>query len=108
MSLRLTDEEKKSTTKKIVALLLTDFIILQIVACVATFMMLFNSTKTGIVDFSPLNALIGAVIGEVITFLVYAAKSFLESKEEGHHEVAMKELDMAGEYTPDPSGEGEA
>ena len=104
----MSDEEKMSTSKKLVYLLLTDFILIQICAIIATFIMLAQSTTTNIIDFSPLNALIGALVGEVVTFLGYAAKSFLESKEEGCHEVAMRELDLAGEYAPDESGEGEA
>lgn len=38
---------------------------------------------TGMVDFSPIVTLIGAVVGEVIGFAIYAAKSTKENTEGG-------------------------
>lgn len=101
-----TDSAKISTSKIILYLLMADFIVVQLFGMIAIVVMLINSPTTGIVDFSPLNALIGSVVAQVLTFLIYAWKSFNESKEEANHEYRMAELDL-GEYVPDESGEGE-
>lgn len=44
---------------------------------------LIIAKTTGMVDFSPIVTLIGAVVGEVIGFAIYAAKSTKENTEGG-------------------------
>ena len=44
---------------------------------------LYIAKNTGMVDFSPIVTLIGAVVGEVIGFAIYAAKSTKENTEGG-------------------------
>ena len=77
-------------SKKILLILIIDFILIQIFTGAATIMMLIIATSTGIIDFTPLVALIGAVIGEVLTYLIYCLKSMKENSMGGlKYEAAM-------------------
>ena len=79
------DEKKKLTTsKKLVLFLFINCAIIEVFAMVMIALnVVFSKTSGYSPDFSPLNALIGAIVGEVIGFGIYAIKSGIENSEGG-------------------------
>ena len=93
---RRNNQKKKITTSKLLILFL--FINCTIVELFTMFVTIKQFsvilTAGGSLDFSPLVTLIGAVVGEVIGFAVYAAKSAKENSQGGIvYETVMKEED---------------
>lgn len=74
-------EEKRalSTTKKLMVFLFMNCTIIEIYTLVIT----TKSINMGYFDFSALNILISAVVGQVIAFAVYALKSLKENTKGG-------------------------
>lgn len=91
-----------TTTKFIMGLLIINFIILQVFTGWVTLIMLNVSAATGIIDFTPLVALITTVVGEVTTFLIYTIKSSKENTKGGLvYESTMAQLkeDLSSEIS---------
>lgn len=94
-------KKKTSTSKKLIAFLFINCTIIEIFTGYVTLKSFDLAYATGYgVDFSPLITLIGAVVGEVIGFAIYAIKSSKENSQGGIvYELAMLEqnIDMKGE-----------
>ena len=86
--------KKISTTKLIMLFLFLNCSIIEIFTGWATVQSLNMASMTGLpADFSPLVTLIGAVVGEIIGFAVYALKSTKENTAGGIvYDQAMYEL----------------
>ena len=69
-------KEKISTTKKLIYFLFVNCSLIEIFTGWVTYLSVMNSETP---DFSPLVALIGAVVGEVISFAIYGIKSIKEN-----------------------------
>lgn len=87
-------KKKLSTTKILIIFLFVNCVIIELFTAWALMKSLEISALTGVMtDFSPLNALIGAVVGEVVGFGIYAAKSAKENSKGGiTYDAAMEEL----------------
>ena len=68
--------EKISTTKKLIYFLFINCSLIEIFTGWVTYLSVMKSETP---DFSPLVALIGAVVGEVISFAIYGIKSVKEN-----------------------------
>ena len=78
------DKKKMTTSKKLILFLFINCVIIELFSMVMIALNVFFSRTSGYTpDFSPLNALIGAIVGEVIGFGIYAAKSAMENREGG-------------------------
>lgn len=78
------DKKKMTTSKKLILFLFINCVIIELFAMVMIALNVAFSKNTGYTpDFSPLNALIGAIVAEVIGYGVYALKSALENREGG-------------------------
>lgn len=88
--IEILSRDKISTSKKIIAFILANCTIIEVFSLWAT----IKSIQIGLLDFSPLTALIGAIIGESITFAFYAIKSSKENSEGGIvYETAMRDYE---------------
>lgn len=89
------EKRKLTTTKKIIIFLFANSIIVEFFTMFILAWSLLLSASTGIApDYTPLNTLVGVVIGEVVGFGIYAAKSTLENREGGiTYFNAQKELE---------------
>ena len=77
-------KQKLTTTKKLLIFLFANSLVVEFFTMFVLAWSLILSSSTGIApDYTPLNTLVGTVIGEVIGFGVYAAKSTIENKEGG-------------------------
>ena len=78
------DKKKTTTSKKLILFLFINCVVIEIFAMVMIALNLVFTKDSGYSpDFSPLNALIGAIVGEVIGFGIYCVKSTLENREGG-------------------------
>ena len=78
------DKKKMTTSKKLILFLFINCVIIELFAMVMIALNVVFSKNTGYTpDFSPLNALIGAIVAEVIGYGVYALKSAMENREGG-------------------------
>lgn len=76
----LKDKSKLTTTKLLILFLFINCTIIELFTGWATIQSIQLTIQTGLApDFTPLVTLIGAVVGEVIGFAVYAAKSTKEN-----------------------------
>lgn len=76
----LKDKSKLTTTKLLILFLFINCTIIELFTGWATIQSIQLALQTGLApDFTPLVTLIGAVVGEVIGFAVYAAKSVKEN-----------------------------
>ena len=84
---------KISTSKLLIAFLFLNCTLIEIFTGWVTVKSFTLAMMTGaIIDFTPLVSLIGAVVGEVIAFAIYALKSTRENTKGGIvYESAMKE-----------------
>lgn len=81
---RKEEQEKVSWSKKFLIFLFVNFSIIEIFTGFVTFSSFVLAYKTGISpDLTPLITLIGAVIGETLSYGIYAAKSKAENTEGG-------------------------
>lgn len=77
---RVIKSHKISTTKLLILFLFLNCTAIEIFTGWATIQSIKNATMYGLdVDFSPLIALIGAVVGEVMGFLIYSIKATKEN-----------------------------
>lgn len=77
---QLKEKTKATTTKILILFLFINCSIIELFTGWATIKSIELTLQTGIApDFTPLVALIGAVVGEVIGFAVYALKSIKEN-----------------------------
>lgn len=95
-------KKKVSTSKKLITFLFINCTLIEIFTGYVTLKSFDLAYTTGGygVDFSPLISLIGAVVGEVIGFAIYAIKSSKENSQGGIvYEMAMLEqnIDMKGD-----------
>lgn len=98
---QIVQKKKMSTTKKLILFLFINCTIIEIFTGIVTLQNLYLAYKVGVsIDFSPLVTLIGAVVGEVMGFAVYAAKSAKENCENGivymttKHELENREAEI--------------
>jgi hypothetical protein len=85
--------KKMSTSKLIMAILIANFVILQVFTGYVTVEMLKVATQTGVLDFTPLVTLISTIVGEIGAYLIYAHKSAKENTQGGIvYETAMADL----------------
>lgn len=76
-----TTKQKMTTSKKLIVFLFVNCVIIEIFAMVMIALNVAFSKNTGYTpDFSPLNALIGAIVAEVIGFGIYSVKSAMENR----------------------------
>ena len=75
--------KKISTSKLIILFLFINCTIVELFTGYITLIDLRLAQTTGIVDFTPIVTLIGAVVGEVISFAIYAVKSTKENTQGG-------------------------
>lgn len=98
-------EQKKalSTTKRLMIFLFVSCSIIQIFTLVVTVI----SMTAGIYDFTALQMLITAVVGEVVAFAVYSLKSLKENTKGGIvYETAMWEKETQYEENDDQEVQG--
>ena len=75
--------KKVSTSKLIILFLFINCTIVELFTGYITLIDLRLAQTTGMVDFTPIVTLIGAVVGEVISFAIYAVKSTKENTQGG-------------------------
>ena len=74
-------KNKMTTSKKLILFLFINCVVIEIFAMVMIALNVAFTKESGYTpDFSPLNALIGAIVGEVIGFGIYAVKSAMENR----------------------------
>lgn len=86
---------KKSTSKMLIAFLFFNFTLIELFTGYITVKQLLISSQLGLaVDFTPLVTLIGAVVGEVMSFAIYSLKAAKENSAGGIvYEKYMKDTD---------------
>lgn len=89
-------KDKISTSKIIMLFLFINCTIIELFTMGITILDLNIAKTTGMVDFSPIVTLITAVVGEVISFAIYAAKSTKENTQGG-----IVYQNMMNEYSKD-------
>lgn len=72
-------KQKLATSKLLILFLFVNCSIIEIFTGWATVRMLNIAANTGLIDFTPLVTLIGAIVGEVFGYAVYALKSTKEN-----------------------------
>ncbi len=77
------NKKQLSMSKKIILFLFINCTLIELFTAYITLIDLDIAKITGIVDFSPIVTLIGAVVGEVIGFAIYSAKSTKENTQGG-------------------------
>lgn len=86
--------EKFTTTKFLMYFILLNCTVVEIYSMVSMY---------NLQDLSSLYSLIGAVIGESITFAIYCVKSFKETKEEANHQLEVDRFNREFSMAPDTS-----
>lgn len=72
-------KKKMSTSKLLILFLFINCSLIEIFTGWATIKMLNIAFSTGLIDFTPLVALIGAVVGEVLGYAIYSLKAAKEN-----------------------------
>lgn len=91
-------KKKVSTSKLLILFLFVNCTIIEIFTGWSTVAMLSIAATTGILDFSPLVTLIGAVVGEVIGYGIYSAKAAKENSAGGiTYDLAMLDKENEGD-----------
>lgn len=87
---------KPSTSKMLIGFLFINCTAIEVFTGWATVQMLDVAMNTGLsIDFSPLVALVGAVVSEVFGYAIYSLKATKENMAGGiTYDLAMKELDV--------------
>lgn len=90
-------KRKISTSKLLIIFLFVNCTLIEIFTGWATIKMLAIALATGLsIDFTPLVALIGAIVGEVIGYAVYSLKSTKENTAGGIiYDTAMKDIELS-------------
>lgn len=95
---KIKGHNKLSMSKKIILFLFINCTLIELFTGYITIMDLNIAKTTGMVDFSPMIALITAVVGEVIGFAVYAVKSMKENTQGGiTYQAMMNEFEQQEE-----------
>ena len=95
---KIKGHNKLSMSKKIILYLFINCTLIELFTGYITIMDLNIAKTTGMVDFSPMIALITAVVGEVIGFAVYAVKSMKENTQGGiTYQAMMNEFEQQEE-----------
>lgn len=76
-------KKRISTSKKIILFLFINCSAIEIFTGYITLVDLHLASQTGLVDFTPIVTLIGAVVSEIIGFAIYAAKATKENTSGG-------------------------
>jgi hypothetical protein len=89
---------KISTSKALICFLFLNCIVIEIFTGWVTVQSINIALALGCApDFTPLNSLIGAVVGEVIGFAIYAMKAAKENSQGGiTYETTMANLNSSG------------
>lgn len=89
------EKNKISTSKLLIIFLFLNCTIIELFTGWATVRMLSVAMASGsMIDFTPLVALIGAVVGEVFSYAIYAMKSAKENSSGGIiYDLAMSQFD---------------
>lgn len=99
-------KQKLATSKLLILFLFVNCSVIEIFTGWATVRMLNIAANTGLIDFTPLVTLIGAVVSEVFGYAVYALKSAKENAAGGIiYDMAMQSLDNPPS-PPDTTGVG--
>lgn len=99
-------KQKLTTSKLLILFLFGNCSIIELFTGWATVKMLNTTAYTGLIDFSPLIALIGAVVSEVFGYAVYALKSAKENTTGGIvYDMAIQNIDNPPS-PPDTTGVG--
>lgn len=80
---KIKGKKSLSTSKKIMLFLLINCTLIEIFTGYITLIDLELARTTGMVDFTPIVTLISAVVGEVIGFAIYSAKSAKQNTQGG-------------------------
>lgn len=87
-------KQKLATSKLLVIFLFANCSLIEIFTGWATLRMLDATVNTGIIDFTPLVTLVGAIVGEVFGYTVYSLKSMKENTAGGIiYDIAMQGLE---------------
>lgn len=99
-------KQKLTTSKLLVLFLFGNCSAIELFTGWATVKMLNTAAYTGLIDFTPLIALIGAVVSEVFGYAVYALKSAKENTAGGIvYDMAIQDIDNPPS-PPDTTGVG--
>lgn len=99
-------KQKLATSKLLILFLFVNCSVIEIFTGWATVRMLNIAANTGLIDFTPLVTLIGAVVSEVFGYAVYALKSAKENTAGGIvYDMAMQSIDNPPS-PPDTTGVG--
>lgn len=99
-------KQKLATSKLLILFLFVNCSVIEIFTGWATVRMLNIAANTGLIDFTPLVTLIGAIVSEVFGYAVYALKSAKENTAGGIvYDMAMQSLDNPPS-PPDTTGVG--
>lgn len=99
-------KQKLATSKLLILFLFINCSIIEIFTGWATVRMLNIAANTGLIDFTPLVTLIGAIVSEVFGYAIYALKSAKENTVGGIvYDMAMQNLDNPPS-PPDTTGVG--
>lgn len=99
-------KQKLTTSKLLILFLFGNCSIIELFTGWTTVKMLNTTAYTGLIDFSPLIALIGAVVSEVFGYAVYALKSAKENTTGGIvYDMAIQNIDNPPS-PPDTTGVG--
>lgn len=99
-------KQKLATSKLLILFLFVNCSIIEIFTGWATVRMLNIAANTGLIDFTPLVTLIGAIVSEVFGYAIYALKSAKENTVGGIvYDMAMQNLDNPPS-PPDTTGVG--
>lgn len=89
--------KQKTTSKLLIFFLFLNCTLIEIFTCWTTVKAIQIAPELGMIDFTPLTTLIGAVVSEVIGFAIYSIKSAKENSANGIvYEMAMKENNDVG------------
>lgn len=85
--------KKISTSKKLIGFLFVNCVVIQLVVLGLMVLMVVQSPTTGLLDFTPLTALISAVVAEVVGYSIYSLKAMRENVQGGiAFETALQEM----------------
>lgn len=87
-------KKRVSTSKLLILFLFINCSVIEIFTGWATVRMLDATINTSLIDFTPLIALIGAVVGEVLSYAIYSLKATKENTVGGLvYDKAMQNID---------------
>lgn len=96
-----------STSKLLILFLFINCSAIELFTGWATIRMLEATINTGLIDFTPLVALIGAVVGEVLSYAIYSLKATKENTAGGLvYDKAMQNIDNEPSPPDEENGVG--